>query len=86
MSAEPDEALEVLRRVWSAQGQTSAGLADSLGTKKSCKNMVNVGFGEVDDDDGDVRAAWRARLEREGKLNPAAGTLRDLVLGPEDGS
>ena len=32
MSGEPDEALEVLRGVWSAQGQTSADL-DEIGTR-----------------------------------------------------
>ena len=86
MSGQPEDALEVLRGVWSAQDQTSADLADTLGTKKSCKNMVNVGFdGLADGDgDGDLRAAWRSRLQREGKLNPAAGSVRDLVLGPEE--
>jgi hypothetical protein len=83
MSRQPDEALEVLREVWSAQGQTSTDLADALGTKKSCKNMANIGFdGLADaDPDGDVRTAWRSRLEREGKLSPGAGSIRDLVLG-----
>jgi hypothetical protein len=84
MSREPDEALEVLRGVWSAQGQTSEDLADAIGTKKSCKNMVNVGFDGLADGDGDLRAAWRSRLQREGKLNPAAGSIRDLVLGPAE--
>jgi hypothetical protein len=77
MSREPDETLGVLRAIWSAQGQTSADL-DDAGTGKSCKRMADVGFGEVDGD-GDLRAAWRARLEREGKLNPEA-SLADLVL------
>jgi hypothetical protein len=83
MSGQQEEALEVLRGVWSAQGQSSADLADALGTKKSCKNMANVGFdGLADADaDGDLRSAWRATLEREGKLNPEAGSIGDLVLG-----
>lgn len=80
MSREPEEALEVLRSVWSAQGQTSADLDDAEGHRKACKRMANVGFGELAGDDSDLRAAWRARLEREGKLNPDA-SLRDLVLG-----
>jgi uncharacterized membrane protein YccC len=66
MSRQPEEALEVLREVWSAQGQTSADLAEALGTKKSCKNMTNVGFDGLADTGGDLRSAWRARLEREG--------------------
>jgi hypothetical protein len=83
MSGQPEEALEVLRGVWSAQGQSSTDLADALGTKKSCKNMANIGFdGLADADaDGDLRSAWRATLEREGKLNPEAGSIGDLVLG-----
>ena len=57
MSGQPEDALEVLREVWSAQGQTSTDLADALGTKKSCKNMVNVGFDGLADPDGDLRSA-----------------------------
>jgi len=81
MSREPDEALEVLRGIWSAQGQTSADLSE-LGTGRSCKRMSDVGFGDVDDAEGDLRAAWRDRLEREGKLSKDGGTVADLVLPP----
>ncbi len=81
MSQQPDEALEVLRGIWSAQGQTSADL-DEAGTGKSCKRMADVGFGEIDD--GDLRAAWRDRLEREGKLSKDGGSLADLLLRPAD--
>ncbi len=85
MTRQPDEALEVLRGIWSAQGQTSADLDDACHTK-ACKKMADVGFdglamkgeGEAG---GDLHAAWRDRLEREGKLNPEAGSVRDLVLG-----
>jgi hypothetical protein len=84
-SREPDDALEVLRSIWSARGQTSADLDEASGTGKSCKRMADVGFGELADDDDDLRAAWRARLEREGKRKPGA-SLRDLVLGPAERS
>jgi hypothetical protein len=80
MSREPDEALEVLRGVWSAQGQSSADLVDN-GNTKACKRMANIGFDGVAGDDEDLRAAWRDKLEREGKLRPAGGSVRDLVLG-----
>lgn len=80
MSSEPSEALEVLREVWSAQGQDSAALADDCEVK-ACKRMSDVGFDGLAGPDGDLRAAWKAKLEREGKLNPAAGSVRDLVLG-----
>ena len=81
MSREPEEALEVLREVWRAQGQTVADLDEAGGSGKACKRMAGVGFGELADDD-DVRAAWRARLEREGKLNPGS-SVRELVLGSQ---
>jgi hypothetical protein len=87
MSGQQDEALEVLREVWSARGQTSADLDEALGATKSCKKMADVGFdglagaGGAAADDTDLRAAWREQLRREGKLNPDAGSVRDLVLG-----
>jgi hypothetical protein len=79
-----DEALEVLREVWSAQGQTSADLDEACGTTKSCKKMADVGFDGLAGEDGDLRAAWREQLHREGKLNPGSGSVRDLVLGPAE--
>jgi hypothetical protein len=81
MSREPDEAIEVLRGVWSAQGQTSTDLDEAGGSQKSCKKMAEVGFDGLAGPDGDLRGAWRARLRREGKLNAEAGSIGDLVLG-----
>jgi len=46
--------------------------------------MADVGFdGLAGETDGDLRLAWRTQLAREGKLNPAAHSVRDLVLGSE---
>ncbi len=82
MSAEPAEALEVLREVWRGQGQTAANLDDAASEKGSCKRMTDAGVGFDDFAvEGDLTSAWRARLEREGKLNRSAGSVRDLVLG-----
>ncbi len=80
MSRRSDEALEVLRGIWSAQGQTSGDLGEAFGPQKSCKKMTEVGFDGLAGADGDLRSAWRARLRREGKLNAEAGTIGDLVL------
>jgi len=78
-----NEALEVLREVWRGQGQTAADL-DTEGSEKSCKRMADAGVGFDDFAAGDDPAtAWRARLEREGKLSRSGGSVRDLVLGPE---
>jgi hypothetical protein len=79
-----EEVLGVLREVWSAQGQSAEEIEEACGTTKSCKKMADVGFdGLADETDGDLRLAWRTQLAREGKLNPGAGSVRDLVLGSE---
>ena len=86
MSAEPAEALEVLREVWRGQGQTAAGLDEAAGEQKACKRMADAGVGFDDFAAGaaDPASAWRATLEREGKLNPSGGSVRDLVMGPAE--
>jgi hypothetical protein len=76
-----DEALEVLRAVWRGQGQAAADLEAAAETGKSCKKMAEVGFDDFGDGT-DLTAAWRATLEREGKLRPAGGGIRELILGP----
>jgi hypothetical protein len=84
MGAQSADALEVLRDVWRSQAQAGIDLGDDCETK-ACKKMTDAGVG-FDDfagaDEAGRSAAWRARLEREGKLAPA-GSLRDLMLPPE---
>ncbi len=77
-----EQAIEVLRTLWSSRGQGMADL-EAISEPKACKRMADVGFGELDGEDGgDLRAAWRETLKREGKLRPADTSIRDLVLGP----
>jgi hypothetical protein len=87
------EAMAVLRGIWTAQRQSGADVRPS--NAKVCRNMKNIGFGGLaeggaDGDstatpvDGDQRSAWRARLEREGKVVPGATSLRELVLGDSE--
>jgi len=84
MSAESAEALDVLREIWRVQGQTAADLDDECG-QKTCKRMDDAGVGfENFAPDGDKAAAWRATLAREGKLARSGGSVRDLVLGPDE--
>jgi hypothetical protein len=84
MSAESAEALNVLREIWRGQGQTAADLDAECG-EKTCKKMDDAGVGyDSFAPDGDKAAAWRARLDREGKLSRSGGTVRDLVLGPAE--
>jgi hypothetical protein len=64
-----DEALSVLRDIWHAREQSAADLDSVLRHGKACKAMKHVGFGGTAEPvDEDLRAAWRSRLEREGKL------------------
>lgn len=85
-------ALSVLRDVWRAREQTSVDVEEDCGNTKACKTVASMGFQGLADGgdsprrgdspvDNDLRAAWRTKLEREGKLNPDATSIRDLVLG-----
>jgi len=92
---EGEQALSALRGIWSANKQTSADIEESCGNTTACKNMDAVGFqGLADEADppatgspsvgNNLRAAWKNKLEREGKLNTNAGSVRDLVFGSPD--
>ena len=74
---------EVLRTMWAAQGSSAADL-DDCGPTRSCKNMQYVSFDGMAEPGSDLRQAWRDKLAREGKLSTAGGSLRDLVLGPDE--
>jgi hypothetical protein len=80
MTGQSGEALEVLREVWRSQGQGVSDLENLDGSQKSCKKMADVGFDDFAAGEADLHAAWRAKLEREGKLTGSSGTVRDLVL------
>ena len=91
----PDDgkhALSALRNIWSAQKQTSADIDEACGNTKACKNMSTVGFhGLIEDVDvpngenasvgSNLRAAWKTKLEREGKLQVEGGSVRNLIFG-----
>jgi hypothetical protein len=84
VGGDSEQVLGVLREVWSAHGQSAEDIEEACGTSKSCKRMTDVGFdGLAEETDGNLRLAWRTQLAREGKLDPGAGTVRDLVLGSE---
>ena len=83
MAYVPDEAVDVLRAVWAADGQSAESLDDDCGPTKSCKNMKDVTFDGYAEPGSDLGSAWRERLQREGKLSTSGGSVRDLVLGPD---
>jgi hypothetical protein len=81
------EELSVLRDIWHAREQSAADLDAALGHGggKACKAMKHVGFGgEAEPVDEDLRAAWRSRLEREGKLRSDGQSVRDLLAERAD--
>jgi hypothetical protein len=78
------EARDVLQTVWAAQGMSGTDLDEDCSPTKNCKNMVGVSFDGLAEPGSDLRAAWRDKLAREGKLNTSGGSVRDLVLGPVD--
>ena len=84
MTYQPDEAVDVLRAVWSADGQRVDDLDEADGPAKVCKNMKDVSFDGMAEPGTDLRDAWRERLRREGKLSTSGGSIRDLVLGRTD--
>lgn len=92
---EGTQALSALRGIWKAQGQTSAALDEACGNTKACRSMEAVGFqgladgveeqtGATPSVGNNLRAAWKTKLEREGKLNSEASSVRDLVFGSSD--
>jgi hypothetical protein len=84
MAYQPDEAVDVLRAVWAADGQGSEDLDEACGPTKSCRNMKDVSFDGLAEPGTDLSTAWRERLRREGKLSTSGGSIRDLVLGPSE--
>ena len=76
-----EEPREVLRAVWSADGQRAEDLDEACGPVKNCRNMKDVSFDGFAPPGSDLGQAWRDKLKREGKLSE--GSLRDLVLGDQ---
>jgi hypothetical protein len=81
MAYQPDEAVDVLRAVWSADERSRDELDEACGPTKTCKNMKDVTFDGMAEPGSDLGAAWREKLRREGKLGPAGRSIKDLVLG-----
>jgi hypothetical protein len=88
MSHEHHDTAAVLRTVWAADAGPAASARDELdetcSPTKVCKNMALVSFDGMAEPGIDLRAAWRDRLAREGKLSTSGGSIRDLVLGSGD--
>jgi hypothetical protein len=86
MTEKSDEALDVLRGVWSGQGQSIAEIDEACdgASKKMCRNSVHMGFDGLADDGGDIRDAWKEQLAREGKTTVKGGSLADLIFSSSE--
>lgn len=76
MTDPSEDGVQVLRALWSAEDRDRSEVDEECGPVTPCRNMKDVTF------DGfapgsDLKAAWRERLAREGKLGP--GSLLDPV-------
>jgi len=70
--------------IWSSPADDQVLLDADCSPTKTCRNMVGVTFDGFAEPGTDLHTAWRATLEREGKISNDAPTLRELVLGPGD--
>jgi len=83
MNRQTDDEREVLRSIWEADGQR-LDIDEDCGPTKVCRNMKAVSFDGMAEPGTDLAEAWRDKLAQEGKLDPSAGTIADLVLGSAD--
>ena len=67
--------------MWSQPDEAQVLLDADCSPTKTCKNMVGISFDGFAEPGSDLSAAWRATLEREGKVKEGSGSLRDLVFG-----
>src|ERR1700679_3076369 len=83
MTHDSDDAVEVLRSVWSVDGVPSTNPDEDFAAQKVCRNMKDITFDGLAEPGSDLREAWRDRLAREGKLNTSGDRIRPLVLGAD---
>ena len=69
---------QALQSVWQVD-HDHTGLDEDCSPTKACRNMKDVTFDGYAEPGSDLGAAWRAQLEREGKLSE--GSVRELIFG-----
>jgi hypothetical protein len=93
MNESGSEALNVLRDIWSADGQEPV-VVEELApapTGKVCKNTAMLGIKGMDDPGmaDAMRSEWRKQLAAEGKMRPGAqsiGAGLDEAADPDSAS
>lgn len=81
MRDDSDIGHDARQSVWAADGGAAPALDEDCSPTKNCRNMQGISFAGFAEPGMDLHDAWRERLTREGKLDPAAESIRDLVLG-----
>jgi hypothetical protein len=84
MSTAPEQPSDALSEMWSTDGDSAMAFDEDCSPTRVCRNAREFSFEGIAEDGGDLQSAWRALLEREGKLHGSGETVRDLVLGPRD--
>lgn len=83
MTAPEEATTEALQSVWMVSHDHFE-LDEDCSPTKPCRNMRGVSFDGYAEPGTDIRAAWRAQLAREGKLDKSGGTIRDLIIGEDE--
>jgi hypothetical protein len=68
------------RVLWANDDEVDA-FDEECSPTRVCRNAREFSFEGIAVEGGDLNTAWREKLEREGKLNRSAESIRDLVLG-----
>jgi hypothetical protein len=86
MTSGSDQSEDVTSTMWSSPDTEASSLDEDCNPNKVCRNAKAISFEGFAEEGGDVKAAWRETLAREGKLNTSTESVRDLVLGPPPSS
>ncbi len=66
---------------WAGRHESPAEPNEDCSPTRVCRNARDFSFDGFAEEGGDLQAAWRDTLEREGKLSTSAESIRDLILG-----
>ena len=86
MTLGSDHTADVTDTMWSPADAVASSLHEDCNPNRVCRNAQAFSFDGFAEEGGDVSAAWRETLAREGKLNPTGDSIRDLVFGPPTSS
>lgn len=82
MTPGSDNSTDPASAVWTTDESAGTSAFDEeCSPTRVCRNAREFSFEGIAADGGDLKAAWRDRLEREGKFDASGGSLRDLVFG-----